>query len=350
MCALSISPDKISKGNFVPARPLFPSEAASCHLRSHSIFSNNQRPTRRLVAMEHSRSAVEKSGRKARRPGNPNGAVVVRQSRTDLIPRHERVRAQRLRAAESEYGRGAKLNTKNVKDKKLRRNLATLENKFNDAAVKAKDAEILHENTSGVLETEHELERTYRVRQDDITQDAGVETAQKRFDLNLAEFGPYVFDYSRNGRELLLGGRKGHVATMDWREGTLGCEINLGETVRDVRWLHNNQYFAVAQKKHTYIYDRNGVELHNMRKLMDVTHMEFLPYHFLLATMVSFLPGLSVPRTLLTRRSPPLAGSSTKMSLPATSYPKSERGLELLCPSRRTPGTRYYTPGIRTGR
>lgn len=241
------------------------------------------------------------------------------------------------------------MNIKSVKDKKLRRNLATLENKFNDAAVKAKDAEILHENASGVLETEHELERTYRVRQDDITQNAGVETAQKRFDLSLTEFGPYMFDYSRNGRELLLGGRKGHVATMDWREGTLGCEINLGETVRDVRWLHNNQYFAVAQKKHTYIYDRNGVELHNLRKLMDVTHMEFLPYHFLLATMVSPSPRLSVPRVFLTRCSPLLAGSSTKMSLPATSYPKFGRGLEPLCPSPRTLGTQYYTPGIRMG-
>lgn len=125
------------------------------------------------------------------------------------------------------------------------------------------------------------------MRQDEITQSAGAETAQKRFDLALTEAGPYVFDYSRNGRELLLGGRKGHVATMDWREGTLGCEINLGENVRDVKWLHNNQYFAVAQKKYAYIYDRNGVELHCLRKLMDVSHMEFLPYHFLLATMVS---------------------------------------------------------------
>lgn len=233
------------------------------------------------------KAVAEKPKSKPNRPGNSNGAVVARKSRADLIPKHERVRAQRHRAANSEYGRGTGLDTRKIKDRKLRRNLSALENKFKDAAIKAKDAEILHENAVGFLETEHELERTYRVRQDEITEHAAIETAQKRFDLTLDQLGPYVFDYSRNGRELLLGGRKGHIATMDWREGKLGCEINLGETVKDVKWLHNNQYFAVAQKKYTYIYDHNGMEIHCLRKLMEVTHMEFLPYHFLLATMVS---------------------------------------------------------------
>ncbi|KEZ43764.1 putative U3 small nucleolar RNA-associated protein 7 [Scedosporium apiospermum] len=231
------------------------------------------------------KAVAEKPKSKTNRPGNSNGAVVARKSRADLIPKHERVRAQRHRAANSEYGRGTGLDTRKIKDRKLRRNLSALENKFKDAAIKAKDAEILHENAVGFLETEHELERTYRVRQDEITEHAAIETAQKRFDLTLDQLGPYVFDYSRNGRELLLGGRKGHIATMDWREGKLGCEINLGETVKDVKWLHNNQYFAVAQKKYTYIYDHNGMEIHCLRKLMEVTHMEFLPYHFLLATM-----------------------------------------------------------------
>ncbi|KAJ4144633.1 hypothetical protein LMH87_003508 [Akanthomyces muscarius] len=215
-----------------------------------------------------------------------NGAVTVTtKSKTDLIPRHEKERMKRLREAKKAYGRGRQIDTKNIRDKKLRRNMKQLEGKYHEATVKAKDAEILLENTSGFLEAEGEMEKTYKVRQEDILSEVAMETATKRFELKLDALGPYVFDYSRNGAELLLGGRKGHVATMDWREGKLGCEIQLGETVRDVKWLHNNQFFAAAQKKYVYIYDRNGVELHCLRKHIEPTHMEFLPYHFLLATI-----------------------------------------------------------------
>ncbi|CEI63066.1 putative U3 small nucleolar RNA-associated protein 7 [Fusarium venenatum] len=216
-----------------------------------------------------------------------NGALAVEGARTELVPRSDRERARRIREAHKAYGRGKKVNLKAIKDKKLRRNLKHLESKYEDATLKAKDAEILLEHTSGFLEAEDELERTYKVRQDDITSGVAVGTAQKRFELTLDQLGPYQFDYSRNGRDLLLGGRKGHVATMDWREGKLGCELQLNETIRDVKWLHNNQYFAVAQKKYVYIYDHNGVELHTLKKHQEVSHMEFLPYHYLLATVGS---------------------------------------------------------------
>lgn len=216
-----------------------------------------------------------------------NGARVIKRTRTELVPKEERERRRRLKEAQRDYGRGSRVNVKAVKDKKLRSNLKSLEHKYKEATVKAKDAEILLENTSGFLEPEHELERTYRVRQEEILDEVSTESAKKRFELKLDQLGPYVFEYSRTGRELLLAGRRGHVATMDWREGKLGCELQLGETVRDARWLHNNQFFAVSQKKHVYIYDRQGVEVHCLRKHQEVTHMEFLPYHFLLATLVS---------------------------------------------------------------
>lgn len=205
-----------------------------------------------------------------------------------LYPGDEATELKR-RTAEAQlvYGRGRKVSIKGVKDRKLRGNLQRLELKYKDATLKAKDAEILLENEAGFLEAEGELERTYRVRQDELRQDLAVETARKGFELKLAELGPYIAEYSRNGRNLLLAGRKGHVSTIDWRAGELGCELHLGETIRDVKWLHNNQYFAVSQKKYVYIYDSTGVELHCLRKHIEVTNMEFLPYHFLLATVVS---------------------------------------------------------------
>jgi len=58
------------------------------------------------------------------------------------------------------------------------------------------------------------------------------------------------------------------------------------------RWrsfLHDNTYFATAQKKYAYIYDRDGVELHCLKKHGRPAKLEFLPHHFLLATTVRTL-------------------------------------------------------------
>lgn len=212
----------------------------------------------------------------------------------------EAARKKRIAEAEKAYGRGSKIKTRRVRDKKLRANLKRLESKYQDAALAAKDAEILHEQTSGFLEPEHELERTYKVRQDEIKASVALETAQKGFELKLGGLGPYSAEYTRNGRHLLFAGRKGHVMTSDWREGKQGCQLQLGETVRDAKWLHNELHFAVAQKKYVYIYDHNGMEVHKLAKHVEVLGMEFLPYHFLLASIVwlpvSYLrgPGLTI--------------------------------------------------------
>ncbi|KAJ6008462.1 hypothetical protein N7540_012438 [Penicillium herquei] len=201
-----------------------------------------------------------------------------------VMSAEERAEKQRFAQAEKVYGRGKAVSSKGVHDKKLRANLKAQEAKQKQAILQAKDAEILLEHEAGFLEPEGEIERTYKVRQDEIQESVGIETAKKGFELRLDDFGPYRMDYTRNGRDLLLAGRKGHVATMDWRDGKLGCELNLNETVRDARWLHNNQFFAVAQKKYVYIYDHQGVELHCLSKHLEPLFLEFLPYHFLLAS------------------------------------------------------------------
>lgn len=148
--------------------------------------------------------------------------------------------ARRSSEARSYYGRGRQISTRRIKDKKLRSNLQALEKKYKDTTFKARDAEILQDNNPGLLEPETPLEKTYRARQDDIQKDLPNQTAKKGFELKLDNLGPYVAEYTRNGKDLLLAGRKGHVATMDWRDGKLGCELQLGETVRDAKWLHNN--------------------------------------------------------------------------------------------------------------
>lgn len=83
----------------------------------------------------------------------------------------------------------------------------------------------------------------------------------KKFDLKMEDMGNYKVDYTRNGRHLAIASSRGHVATFDWQAGKLHSEIHLKETVRDIKFLHSEAYYAVAQKKYVFIYDQNGVEL-----------------------------------------------------------------------------------------
>lgn len=122
-----------------------------------------------------------------------------------------------------------------------------------------------------------------------------IASATKYFNLHL-DHGPYKIDYTLNGRHLLLGGKDGHLAAFDWMTKKLHTEIQIPERVRAVRWLHNENMFAVAQKRWTHVYDRNGTELHCVKHLYDVHSLEFLPRHFLLVGMSSssFLSYLDV--------------------------------------------------------
>ncbi|GAA5866695.1 hypothetical protein JCM1840_002432 [Sporobolomyces johnsonii] len=178
-------------------------------------------------------------------------------------------------------------NPKKSKDKKLGHHLAHLSSTAKASSLHAYEHDnlLLNQDNAGLIEAENDLERTWRVTQQEIVDSSAVGVDGKQFSLTLDEFGPYAVDYTRNGRHLAIAGRKGHVGTFDWQSGRLHTELQLQETTRAIRWLHDESFFAVAQKKYVYIYDRSGLEVHQLRNHIEVNQMEFLPYHFLLATI-----------------------------------------------------------------
>ncbi|CAP24231.1 Protein CBR-WDR-46 [Caenorhabditis briggsae] len=123
---------------------------------------------------------------------------------------------------------------------------------------------------------------TYSVRQRDIVEAVDLAAATKHFELKLPRFGPYHIDYTDNGRHLVIGGRKGHLAAIDWQTKHLHFEQNVMEKVSDVKFLHTENFIAVAQKNYTYVYDNLGTELHCLKTMYDTARLEFLPRHFLL--------------------------------------------------------------------
>jgi U3 small nucleolar RNA-associated protein 7 len=139
----------------------------------------------------------------------------------------------------------------------------------------------LEQEGGGYLLAENENEKTLKVSQDMLASMMPKYNKDNVFDLAL-NYGSYSIDYTSNGSYLLLCGEKGHISVLDWRNKDLLCEVKVQEKIRSGKFLHNETMFAVAQKKRTYIYDRQGIELHSLDHMSEPKFIEFLRYHFLL--------------------------------------------------------------------
>lgn len=143
-----------------------------------------------------------------------------------------------------------------IANKKLRTELNRHTAQTARAKALLEDAEMLLADEAGKIEVEGEMERTWRVDQDEIVQGAGQEAAKGRREWKL-DGGPYRSRYTKNGRSvvvyillldylvefllldrhLAIVGRTGHVATFDWMTGILHSELQLQETCRDITYV-----------------------------------------------------------------------------------------------------------------
>ena len=99
--------------------------------------------------------------------------------------------------------------------------------------------EFFNTEQSGYIETETDRERTLKVTQNDLKNILPIQNAHDIFNLNMPDFGPYAVDITRNGKHLLLGGRKGHLAMLEWKTKNLVCEFQAKDKVRDIKFLQN---------------------------------------------------------------------------------------------------------------
>ncbi|KAF8496406.1 BING4CT-domain-containing protein [Russula emetica] len=170
-----------------------------------------------------------------------------------------------------------------IANKKLRTTLQRQSANTERGKALLRDAELLLPNSAGKMELEEDMDRSWRISQDEIVNSIGIEAARGRKEFIL-DGGPYRARYTRNGRHMAVVGQKGHIATFDWQTGTMLSELQVQETCRDITFLLDHSQYAVAQKKYVFIYDRDGVELHRLKSHIEPTCLEFLPFHWLLAT------------------------------------------------------------------
>ncbi|KAK0576368.1 hypothetical protein LWI29_016256 [Acer saccharum] len=206
----------------------------------------------------------------------------------NILPPIEQEISDELNTKAKKYLRGEGADLKALQDKKLKGQLAVREEIYGKSAkAAAKIEKWLLPSEGGYLEAEG-IEKTWRIKQESIAREVDILSSRNQYDIVLPELGPYTLDFTLSGRYMAAAGRKGHLAVVDMKNMNLVKEIQVRETVRDVVFLHNEHFFAAAQKKYPYIYNREGIELHCLKEHGAVLRLQFLRNHFLLASINKF--------------------------------------------------------------
>ena len=133
------------------------------------------------------------------------------------------------------YDRGEGNSSKAVGNHKLKQRIKRSESKIGASAKAAAQAELLQPTEAGLMEAEGELEYTSRMTQAQIAKAVDLNTACKAYNMTLDRLGPYRISYTADGRRLLLGGRKGHVAVVDWDGSHVGTAGKPGPAQHEQR-------------------------------------------------------------------------------------------------------------------
>ncbi|CAB4296161.1 unnamed protein product [Prunus armeniaca] len=135
------------------------------------------------------------------------------------------------------------------------------------AQAAAKAEKWLLPSKGGYLEAEG-MEKTWRIKQESIALNHS-ESCSEALLFPLLYFkaylGPCTLDFTSSGR---------HMAVR--------------ETVCDVVFLHNESFFAAAQKNYPYIYNPDGTELHCLKEHGAVLRLQFLKTTSSLASINNF--------------------------------------------------------------
>ena len=129
-------------------------------------------------------------------------------------------------------------------------------------------------------------EHLLQYRQPLLKRNVALANARQMFELDLP-FGEYRVEYSNEGRHLLLTGSKGHVALLDWKLKQLLYEGQLKDVVKAAKFMHE-RFYAVAQSSNVFIYNFEGMEVHDLVNLQGPRFLEYLPWHFLLVAISDY--------------------------------------------------------------